>query len=129
MGRKSPGRNRNIPTRQSLTKFRLSNNLLNIEKLRHTTPKTPKEERFCPFCPNVVEDEVHFLVDCPVYSPPRNDDMTNYMLHKNPFFHLKSSKEKFFALMTPENAQFVSKIVHNFFDIRSFLVNTPRRPC
>ena len=53
----------NVTIRQSLTKFRLSNNLLNIEKGRHTTPKTPKEQRFCPFCPKVVEDEMHFLLD------------------------------------------------------------------
>ena len=47
---------KNVTTRQALTKFRLSNSLLNIEKLRHAKPKKPREERLCPFCPTVVED-------------------------------------------------------------------------
>ena len=115
---------KNIATRQALTKFRLSNNLLNIEKLRHTTPKTPKEEIFCPFCPTVVEDEVHFLVGCPIYVYPREE----MILHKTPLFNLKSPKQKFLYLMAPENAQFVAKAIHNFFEIRNFLVDKPRRP-
>ena len=117
---------KNIAIRQSLTKFRLSNNLLNIEKMRHTTPKTPKEERFCPFCPSVVEDEVHFLLECPVYSHPRME-MIKKVVTKNPYFIHKSIKQKFTELMTPQNAQFVAKTVHIFFEIRSFLFNKPRR--
>ena len=118
---------KNVTTRQSMTKFRLSNNLLNIEKLRHTTPKTPKEERFCPFCPTTVEDEVHFLLQCPIYSLPRNDMMKKH-IHKSPLFNEKSSKQKLIELMAPENAQVVAKLVHNLFEIRNFLVNKPRRP-
>ena len=118
---------KNVATRHSMTKFRLSNNLLNIEKLRHTTPKTPKEERYCPFCPTTVEDEVHFLLHCPIYSLPRND-MMNKHIHKTPLFHEKSPTLKFIELMTPANAHFVAKLVHNLFEIRSFLVKKPRRP-
>ena len=118
---------RNIATRQALTKFRLSNSLLNIEKLRHTTPETPKEERFCPFCPTVVEDEVHFLIDCPIYAYPR-DEMIKSILYKTPLFNLKSPKQKFLHLMTPENAQSVAKSIQNFFEIRNFLIDKPRRP-
>ena len=110
-----------------MTKFRLSNNLLNIEKLRHTTPKTPKEERYCPFCPTTVEDEVHFLLHCPIYSLPRND-MLNKHIQKSPLFHEKSSKQKFIELMSPENAHLVAKLVHNLFEIRSFPVKKNRRP-
>ena len=47
--------------RKILTKFRLSNHCLNIEKGRHN--KTPKEFRYCPFCPTHVETEIHFLVN------------------------------------------------------------------
>ena len=112
--------------RQSLTKFRLSNNLLNIEKLRHTTPKTPKEQRFCPFCPNKVEDEVHFLILCPTYKLPRADmfqkiDNAQLFLQKHP-------KEQFIELMNPENAQIVAKCVNRLFEIRNFLINKPKRP-
>ena len=118
---------KNTGIRQSLTKFRLSNSLLNIEKLRHTTPKTPKERRFCPFCPESVEDEAHFLITCPVYHTPR-ESMLEVFLNENPLFYQKTPKQKFLELMTPENAQFAAKTVHNLFEIRNFLINKPKRP-
>ena len=117
---------KNINIRQSLTKFRLSNNLLNIEKGRHTTPKTPKDQRFCPFCPKMVEDEMHFLLECPVYQTPRVE-MTETIMKENPLFEPKPPNEKFIELMSPENTHIVAKIVHNFFEIRSFLINKPKR--
>ena len=117
---------KNTSIRQTLTKFRLSNSLLNIEKLRHTTPITPKERRFCPFCPESVEDEQHFLITCPVYQAPRNS-MLGVFLSDNPIFSQKTPKEKFLELMTPENAPFAAKAVHNFFEIRNFLINKPKR--
>ena len=83
------------------------------------TPITPKEERFCPFCPRVVEDEVHFLLECPVYSQPRKELIKKVVI-KNPHFTHKSVAQKFAELMTPQNAQFVAKTVHNFFEIRNF---------
>ena len=118
---------KNVGTRQSLTKFRLSNHILNIEKGRHTTPKTPKELRFCPFCPNNVEDEVHFLLSCPVYRIPRRD-MINTMTKENPSFFEDNKENQFIELMKPENAQFMSKVVQNLFDIRQYLSEKPKRP-
>ena len=114
----------NITTRQSLTKFRLSNHTLNIEKGRHTSPKTPIEERVCPFCPNKVEDEMHFLLDCPAYHIPRSQMMMS--IGHDPT--LNTPKEHFLTLMTPENAQLVAKTVYQLFEIRNFLINKPRRP-
>ena len=58
----------NIEDRISLTKIRLSNHKLNIEVGRHG--KIPKNERYCPFCPTLIEDEMHFLL-CPAYSTNR----------------------------------------------------------
>ena len=48
--------------RTVITKFRLSNHRLMIEVGRHQN--IPKEFRFCPFCPNKVETEAHFLLEC-----------------------------------------------------------------
>ena len=115
----------NMKIRQSLTKFRLSNNSLNIEKLRHTTPKTPKEQRFCPFCPKEVEDEVHFLIQCPTYQFPRFDMVQN--IDKAHLFS-QTPKEQFIELMNHENAQIVTKTVNKLFELRDFLVNKPKRP-
>ena len=117
----------NIAIRQSLTKFRLSNNTLNIEKGRHTTPKTPKERRFCPFCPDRVEDEVHFLLECPIYRIPRGE-MVGTILKERPLFLQDTKKEQFVELMSTTNAGIVAKAVHNFFGIRAFLINKPKQP-
>ena len=116
---------KNAALRQSLTKFRLSNNVLNIEKGRHTVPKTPKGQRFCPFCPGLVEDEVHFLLECPVYRVPRVG-MLDASVGRDPSFPQKATQEQFVELMSPEAAQSVAGTIHNFFEIRGFLINTPR---
>ena len=48
---------KNTKDRMSMTKFRLSNHQLMIEKGRHTNIR--KEDRICPFC-FAFEDEKHF---------------------------------------------------------------------
>ena len=57
---------RNPKIRKQISKFRLSNHTLMIEVGRHKN--IPKENRFCPFCPNSIETEIHFLFHCSVYS-------------------------------------------------------------
>ena len=111
--------------RQSLTKLRLSKNSLNIEKLRHTTPITPKEQRFCPFCPNDVEEEVHILIQCTTYQFLRFDMFQN--INKPHLFLQKTPIEQFIELMNHEHAQIVAKTVNKLFDIRDFLFDKPKR--
>ena len=59
----------NFKHRQALTKLRLSSHRLQIEIDRHTSGnnRIPQEDRICPLCHNGVEDEVHFLLKCPIY--------------------------------------------------------------
>ena len=116
---------KNEVVRQSFTKFRLSNHVLNIEKLRHTTPKTSKENRFCPFCPKRVEDEVHFLLECPIYRIPRKEMIDNLTKEK-PSFRREERDSQFIELMRPENVHLTSKTIHRFFEIREFLFKSPR---
>ena len=118
---------KNVEARQALTKFRLSNHTLNIERGRYTTPKTPKEQRFCNFCPDQVEDELHFLLTCPVYRIPRLE-MMNAMTHVRTSFRTDSRREQFIELMKNENAHLVSKTIQNLFEIRKFLLSSPKRP-
>ena len=54
---------RNVKIRTQLTKFRLSDHHLMIDKGRHKG--LDKTNRFCPFCLDKVEDEIHFLLKCP----------------------------------------------------------------
>ena len=57
---------KNIENRIMMSKFRLSNHTLMIEKGRHKN--ILRENRYCPFCKNCVEDEIHFLIKCPTYA-------------------------------------------------------------
>ena len=50
--------------RNSLAKLRLSDHSLSIHTGRQTRPRTPPELRFCKKCPNLIEDEAHFLCEC-----------------------------------------------------------------
>ena len=50
---------KNVADRVATTKFRLSNHKLMIEVGRHED--TPRERRFCPFCPHAIENEFHFM--------------------------------------------------------------------
>ena len=67
-------------TTQRVAKFRYSNHDLRIEAGWHK--KLSVEERVCKKCnDNAVEDEVHFLCECPMYDDLRkmycNFDFTN----------------------------------------------------
>ena len=60
---------RNIKHRTILTKFRLSNHKLEIETGRFR--RVNKNLRNCPFCPENVEDEMHFLLQSKTLKPLR----------------------------------------------------------
>ena len=53
---------KNINDRTTFTKLRLSNHNLMIEKGRHLNIEN--NLRLCPFCPNAIEDEIHFITKC-----------------------------------------------------------------
>ena len=114
---------KNTNVRKNVTKFRLSNHKLMIEVGRHQ--KIDAEQRFCPFCPNTVEDEFHFLLYCPTYDIQRSaflDPITS-IIHN---FSLLPDSQKFELVMShmdPDLCSFIS----NSMDVREFLVNNPRR--
>ena len=71
--------NRNL--RVILTKFRLSDHGLNTEEGRHKNIK--RQERFCPCCSlnKQIENETHFLLECPYYNNLRQGFMVNLTGH------------------------------------------------
>ena len=71
---------KNPVKRTALTKFRLSNHRLMIEIGRHQN--IPKKLRFCQFCPNMVETEVHFLFYCVAYNTIMKQNSREYQYFK-----------------------------------------------
>jgi len=58
----------------ALTKLRVSKHELEIEKGRYTKPKTERSLRVCKLCSTgMVEDEAHFLLQCPTYQTERSN--------------------------------------------------------
>ena len=97
----------NIEHRKSMTKLRMSNHILNIEKGRHTD--LPREERTCHFCPLLVEDEQHLLLKCTHYKHARTS-----LLEIVPLFHLPNDHSKIECLMLEHFKQTAKFISHAF---------------
>ena len=111
----------NIEHRTALTKFRLSNHCLNIETGRHK--RINKNNRFCPFCPNYIEDEKHSLLQCQAYATPRRELFDWIETQTNNFTNLDYHR-KFISLLTninhtPKTAQYIFRM----FYCREFLTN------
>ena len=98
--------------RKSLARFRTSAHRLHVESGRYTRPPTPLDRRICPNCPDKVEDEFHFLIECPEYKNSRDIFMHEVML-LFPNFGLLDEKNKFRYLMIGEGRiiQMVSKFL------------------
>ena len=114
---------KNILLRKQITRLRLSNHSLMIETGRHE--HIPKEQRYCPFCKDQVETEVHFLFRCPTFSKLRND-LNNYIQEHNPNYLTLNDNERLECLMNNIDTH-ISKHIFDAFELRSFLVNNPKR--
>ena len=91
---------KNFKYRRSLTRLRLSNHSLRIETGRYVGEE--RQERVCQFCDkNVIENEKHLLISCPLYDKfriPLYDTIRKY--HRN--FHDFSDDEKLDVIMKPD---------------------------
>lgn len=61
-----------------------------------------KEERFCPFCPNVVEDETHFLIMCSAFQRER-EKLFSEAIRVDKDFPQKSCLDKMKFLLANKN--------------------------
>ena len=63
---------------RAIAKIRVSAHDLEIERGRKCRPEPiPAEQRLCKHCLTEVEDEVHFVIDCPLYAPQRQQLLRN----------------------------------------------------
>ena len=106
--------------RKFFSRLRTSSHQLKIETGRHKRPLIPSEARFCPTCEDAVEDELHFLLHCKLYSSLRNSlfDSLNFVN-----FNSYSEKDKFIYLMSyndgdPEIANTIVTFIKSAFNLR-----------
>ena len=101
---------------KALSKFRVSNHCLEIERGRHEF--IPRENRLCKYCTllnqNCIEDEFHFLCICMLYNDLRLKYVPNvknfnryefslFMQTKDPHILINLSKYLFFSNVKRSN--------------------------
>ena len=110
-----------VRDRTAFTRLRLSNHQLMIEKMRHQVPKPPEGDRRCPFCPDLVEDEIHFLLDCPTFAVHRAP-LILLAADTIPEYSTFDSTKKFVTLMTDFTIiKATAKYIRTAFEVREFL--------
>ena len=114
---------KNVATRTQVTKFRLSNHRLAIEKGRHEGIQL--ELRFCPFCKNKIENEVHFITDCHTYAYMRQE-LYNELAKTNPSFRHLPPKDIFIFILENTNCEKVASFIYRSLELREFLLMNPR---
>ena len=111
----------NIHERTSYTKFRLSNHQLMIEKGRHL--KIEKHCRLCPFCTSKVEEEHHFLLNCPMYTHLRERLFAEIIKTIPDFYYPPDENFLFwFLLKCPIISHCTAHFINQADDLRSFLI-------
>ena len=113
----------NISIRSIVTKFRLSNHKLMIELGRHQGIED-RNERVCPFCPDQVEDEFHFLLCCPIYKTQRKKFVEPIIKNKFHFSYLSIERKMEYLLCKMDRE--ICHFIANSMEIRDFLVKNPR---
>ena len=120
--KKEPGRETylsevtNSKHRSALSKLRLSAHKLEIETGRYTRPQvTPPESRFCTYCQylgnEVVEDETHFMVICPIYKEIRENLLCPQVLQNKNL----TNEQKFVEIMINTDIKSVAKYTYQAF--------------
>ena len=96
--------------RTSLAKLRVSDHKLRIQSGRQTRTKTPRELRFCEYCPNKIEDEAHFLCEC-IADFKIKSDFLNLVSSKYPQFNELCDKNlKYKFLMKIEDPDILQSL-------------------
>ena len=93
----------NSKHRIAMTKLRLSGHSLEIETGRYNN--TERENRLCSYCQTMgnktIEDEMHFLVSCPMYKELRDNFLPPQIIQNNAL----NEEEKFIQIMTKSDTK------------------------
>ena len=117
---------KNTKHRQAMSKLRLSSHQLEIERGRWYNGSgngSDSEERFCNYCQSlghsVVEDEIHFLLHCPMSTELRENLLPRETLNDIAL----SDSEKFVNIMTCSDLQSTAKFIHLAFENRDLCLD------
>jgi hypothetical protein len=79
---------------QSLCKLIISAHSLRIEKARYDQYRLDRSERLCQYCSlEKIENEQHFLLECPLYNTLRHDFIEKVESHCSNFSSLNNSSK------------------------------------
>ena len=102
----------NVKHKTSLSRFRLSNHNLLIEKGRHMRPRLERNDRKCFNCADKIEDECHFVTECPLYIEER-ELLFDCCKQNCKNFNSLSRDQKFIFIFTNESES-VAKALGRF---------------
>ena len=106
--------------RKALAKFRCGVAPINLELLRYNG--TPYNERFCPFCPNIIEDELHIVNDCQMYDDLRNQFFHDINALDNTFYRLDRMNKLIFILDNNVCIRLAAKYLHETLQRRRIML-------
>ena len=103
-----------VKYRKSLSRLRLSSHRLEVEVGRWAKPnKIPYEDRKCQVC-NVLEEEFHVLLECPLYT-----DLRKVYIHR--YYWRHPNMIKFIELISSEHGKTLKQLsvfTHKAFHLR-----------
>ena len=106
--------------RSLLAQFRLGILLLKIETGRFSN--IDREERICDFCKDAVEDEIHFLFRCKLYSEFRKS-LFSKAREISPHFDTRDVEENLAFLMTTMPSDLANFVNNAFYKRQEFMYN------
>ena len=81
----------------NISKFRCRNSKIPVVILAYAGRRIPYEERLCTLCDlRAIGDEFHYILQCPVFQPPRQRYLDNQYL-------IDPNREKFVELFQSQN--------------------------
>ena len=106
----------NYKYRYALSKLRLSSHLLSIETGKFSKNSIPRDRRLCIYCNHhELENEFHFLLQCPIYSELRR-------IYIKKYYYNHYSVYKCIQLLSSRNVNIqrsLSKYVYYAFQLRN----------
>ena len=112
----------NRADRRIMSKLRLSDHCLTIERGRHCKPPIERDKRFCLSFKDKIEDETHFILECDMFKEERVTFL-HYTKDIYPNFEtIPTLEQKLIFLQTNENCHFLetfTRYLNTIYKLRS----------